>query len=780
MENTTEQKRSILDTLPYILILLITFLVPLFVIPALTVPFAKVFVASMGTLVALLLWSVGRLREGMVALPRSIAVLGLLLLPLPFFLSAIFTASPYQSFFGAGFEMGTVVNITILTVLALLITAVVHTKSRMFNFYVIFIGSFFLVSLLQLIRLFSGGDTLSFGVFTNAAMNFVGKWNDLGIFFGIWAILAMAAIDFKIDGKAIRVLSWAALVISLFFLAVVHFLALWIVLALVAIVIAVYTMSIARSQKEGEATQPFFKTPPVAAVAVVVVSILFLIAGNSINDSLARRFNIVQIEVRPNWQSTIAVMKHSLNKNLLLGSGPNTFQKQWVEAKPADVNTSLFWNTDFDSGVGLIPTLFVTTGLLGALFWLFFFGSFIYAGARAIIAPIKDQWMRFFTVSSFLIALYLWTVSIIYVPGSAIFTLAFIFTGIFIGAVMKEKLITTLAILYSKEPRRNFAAVLVLMFFIIISASSGYLLSEKTVSLLNVSRGLAHLNGDGDLVKAESSLIKAVSTNSHSDDSMRLLAEFYIVKMNNIANNPGSNQETSRQEFQQALSDALNWSQQAVKIDPTDYQNYISLGRVYESVTVLSVEGAYENAKKNYEIARQLNPRSPAVVLVLARLEAARGNYDGANALIADALVLKPNYTDAVFLESQISVTRGDVPAAIASAEKAGILAPNDAVVFFQIGFLKYTNKDYRGAIEALERSVTLRNQYSNARYFLGLSYSKLGRVEEAIAQFEEIEKYNPDNAEVKLILSNLRQGKPPLTGAVEPATRDELPVSEE
>ena len=167
-------------------------------------------------------------------------------------------------------------------------------------------------------------------------------------------------------------------------------------------------------------------------------------------------------------------------------------------------------------------------------------------------------------------------------------------------------------------------------------------------------------------------------------------------------------------------------------------------------------------------------------MLVLARLEAARGNYDGANALIADALVLKPNYTDAVFLESQISVTRGDVPAAIASAEKAGILAPNDAVVFFQIGFLKYTNKDYRGAIEALERSVTLRNQYSNARYFLGLSYSKLGRVEEAIAQFEEIEKYNPDNAEVKLILSNLRQGKPPLTGAVEPATRDELPVSEE
>ena len=57
------------------------------------------------------------------------------------------------------------------------------------------------------------------------------------------------------------------------------------------------------------------------------------------------------------------------------------------------------------------------------------------------------------------------------------------------------------------------------------------------------------------------------------------------------------------------------------------------------------------------------------------------------------------------------------------------MLAPQNVGILFQLGFLKYLNKDYSGSIDALARATTIQPNYSNAKYFLGLSYSKVGRL---------------------------------------------------
>src|SRR3989338_8177488 len=67
-------------------------------------------------------------------------------------------------------------------------------------------------------------------------------------------------------------------------------------------------------------------------------------------------------------------MKNTLGgKKLIVGSGPNQFVGEWLMSKPSAVNQTIFWNTDFNYGVGLIPTFIVTTGLLGIIAWLIFF-----------------------------------------------------------------------------------------------------------------------------------------------------------------------------------------------------------------------------------------------------------------------------------------------------------------------------------------------------------------------------------------------------------------------
>jgi len=70
-----------------------------------------------------------------------------------------------------------------------------------------------------------------------------------------------------------------------------------------------------------------------------------------------------------------------------------------------------------------------------------------------------------------------------------------------------------------------------------------------------------------------------------------------------------------------------------------------------------------------------------------------------------------------------------------------------------------------------------LDKNYSNARYFLGLIYDKEENKEKAIEQFTKIAELNPDNEEVKKILTNLREGKSALEGiAVNQAPIEEKP----
>ena len=49
------------------------------------------------------------------------------------------------------------------------------------------------------------------------------------------------------------------------------------------------------------------------------------------------------------------------------------------------LNSTVFWNTDFSSGIGFIPTSFVTTGIVGALAWIAFLVLLIVFGFRMLI-----------------------------------------------------------------------------------------------------------------------------------------------------------------------------------------------------------------------------------------------------------------------------------------------------------------------------------------------------------------------------------------------------------
>jgi tetratricopeptide (TPR) repeat protein len=268
-------------------------------------------------------------------------------------------------------------------------------------------------------------------------------------------------------------------------------------------------------------------------------------------------------------------------------------------------------------------------------------------------------------------------------------------------------------------------------------------------------------------------------------DTLRISVDAGALRLEELALTevtPETNSALQAQ-FTALAQETVSLAQQLMVISDFDYRSHLSLARVYELLAALNVEGALESSRAAYEAAQARNPTNPAISLALARLEASHNNLTEAETHITEALTLKPNYTDAMLFVVQLNVAQNDLSSAINAALSATQSAPGVAPIWFQLGLLLYANGDTTNAIPALEQAIILVPDYANAKYFLGLSYSAVGRTEEAVRQFEDLQRTNPENSEIQIILGNLRLGQQPFEGVTPPPTppeeRAEAPVSE-
>ncbi|MFA6095310.1 MAG: tetratricopeptide repeat protein, partial [Candidatus Paceibacterota bacterium] len=375
---------------------------------------------------------------------------------------------------------------------------------------------------------------------------------------------------------------------------------------------------------------------------------------------------------------------------------------------------------------------------------------------------------------------YLWIFSVIYVPSAALWIVTVGVTALFVAAMREDGIIGTNSASIASRPALSFISVLLTILALIGTLSFSYFVSVKVLANVYFQKGVVAINATGDLDKGEADITRAISL-SESPLYYRFLSEVYLARLNQLFADQKISQSDAQAKFQSLLGTAIQSSQRAVALDGTDYQNHMSLGRVFESVVPLDITGAYDNAKAAYGEALARNPRSPEIELVLARLEVAHKDNAAARTHIDKAIAEKSDYADAIFLLSQIEIADGNITKAIESVESVAVLSPNDSGIFFQLGLLYYNERDYARSTTALERAISLNPQYANAKYFLGLSYYQTGDKEGALAQFQDLAKTNPDNEEVKAVLANLEAGKSPFANQPDsrPERRSSLPVQD-
>jgi tetratricopeptide (TPR) repeat protein len=781
-----------------IILSVFVFLLPVFFMPVSGVNLyvAKITLLATGLVAIFAVFLSSVLSTGIVEMPKVKYLIPMGLFAVITLVSSAFSGAISTSIVGSTFDLGTAGSILMLVFALFMTLFSVKSIGTVGKVISAFIYSAIALSVYTIFGTF-GSSWLPTALASKMPIFLAGGVTDTAIILGAAVILSLCALNMTEISKRMKILFYLLIAFSVLFIGAANFMPVVIILAIVSLVFFVYILSWSVGKKghfendplEQGLQESFSKTEnayqehkiSLSSLIVLIAFVVLLLGGTGIGGYLSKVMKVQTIEIRPNFQTTMNLTIDAWKQNFALGIGPNRFAEFWSLHKPVEINQTQFWNSDFFSGSGFIPTVAITTGLLGLLSLLAFIAMYLLTGVKAIFAQANASRSRYLATSSFLVSIYFWIMLFLYTPSISVLALAFIFTGLFTATLVPQGIIGLWKVNIFSNPKTNFLSVLSIVVLLIMSVAGGYFVWERAVATVVFEKGVAQYQQDGNIALVKESTTKAI-TMVPSDIYWRGLTEISLLDLGQVlgsVTNQNQVTDTVKAQAQTLIANSVESAKKAVAVDGGNFQNWFALGKVYEVLASNGIQGSLDSARSAYNEAARLSPSNPSVPLALARLDALAGKVDEARVNINRAIELKSNYTDAYFTLAQLEVAANNIPAAAKSVEAATVIDPTNSGLFFQLGLLRYNQKDFAGAAGALERAVTLMPNYANAKYFLGLSYYQLDRKAEAIKQFEEIKATNADNQEVNTILTTMKDGKPLFPTAAKTTDKTKPPVKE-
>ncbi len=770
---STVPSRSSLDTWSIRALVGTLILAAIVAIPSASIPFlaTKTSLLAAGTIITLALFILARLGRGNVVLPPFTLVGALWLPVVAYALSATFSGVSFtRALWGTALEPDTLGFMLVIATLGTL-AALALRRPEQYRFFLKALA--YAVGVIVLIEVV----ILVVGQFAPHIISptyaLIGSFGDLATVLGLGVIGALITIRFLDLSERLKrwiIMGGAG---ALLVLMVANSSLVWTLLALVALGLFVESVMRRRPSDadvdlddttvidESPSTEGTGNHSIVLPLAVLAVSLFFLIGG-TLSGALANALNVNVINVRPSLQSTISVGQQVYKTSPVFGSGPGTFGVEWLKHRDPILNSTVFWNVDFTSGIGFMPTSFVTTGIVGVLAWIILLALFIVFGLRMLIrrAP-EDPFVRYVAILSFVAVLYLFSVAIFELPGTVVLALAFVFAGLFASTMRYAARSGQWGIVFSRSPRIGFIVVFSLTLLLLAPIFVAYSLAGRYIAATQLARASTAYSA-GNLEAADSALRSSIAF-APSVAAYQLQAGIANVRLREVVASTTMAGAAAQQAFQAALSSGISAALTATQLNPNDYQNWILLGNMYAQAVPLNVTGAYDSAKTAYEKAATLNPTNPQILYTLAQLNIANKDGKAAQANLKQAIVLKQDYTDAIFLLSQLEVQDGNVKGALASALAAAYFTPNNPNILFQVGILSAASGDLAGAVAALSAAVNANPQFANARYFLSAVYAKRGNMADALKEMQAIAALSSENAQAVVSqLAALEAGKSP------------------
>jgi len=189
----------------------------------------------------------------------------------------------------------------------------------------------------------------------------------------------------------------------------------------------------------------------------------------------------------------------------------------------------------------------------------------------------------------------------------------------------------------------------------------------------------------------------------------------------------------------------------AIQLDPGYARAYgalaVTLTQGYRHQwTDLSFEEARERSLQLAKKAIELNSANPQVFWSLGFVHLFRKEFEAAETAAKQAVTLSPNYADGYGLLAFISNWRGKATEAEAYIEKAIALNPYHTFDYpWNLGLSYYTQGRYLEAIQALQDALQRNETVVHPRLYLAASYVRLGRLEDAMWEIDQLRIQRPD-----------------------------------
>lgn len=779
-------ERWLLSAAQYVL-LVAAVLVPIWFWPQaqLSLGFTKSFEMMVGVAVATIIFSLFVLRIGVVRIVAPLVLIPLWGMALVSFASALLSGDRFDALLGDTMQIGTAGFIAVLALTTTGAALILDSKSAVMRFLLSFSILAFVLQAWHVVRLLVGPEFLSFGVFGTNTVSLLGSFNDMALFSGLIIILSIVALlQLPIRGLALGFVG-VNIALGIFLLAVINFFLVWLVIGFFTLLVFLYTLTRDRllGAREGVAVAVLSRPVLVIVGTVCAISAVFVVAGSYLGTTLSTALSVQYIEVRPSFPTTLDIAGAVYRDDgAFLGVGPNRFEDAWRSHKNPVINETLFWNTSFTAGSGYVPTLFVTLGIVGGIICLIFLGALGLVGYRSLVtAGSADPFWYFVATAAFAAAAYIWGMSFLYVPGTALLLIGAFFAGLVLAAYGQLVPAAVRVYSFTDNRARAFVLIAVVMTVITLLIAALFIVSKQYVAHVVYANAVAEAAANPNAEQLDIELQRA--TNLYESDlfiTQRVQLRLGIIRGLLDIQEPSP---ADIERFNAAAVEALALAGQAVTNDTSNPQNHLLLGSVYG---VLSIAGATsttrELASASFARARELDPQNPEYALIEAQLSAREGNLERAREYLNQALTLKRNYVDALYLLSQVEVSQGNTEAALASARAIVTIEPENPARYFQLGALLLGNRDLAGAREAFSVAVAIDTNFANARYLLALIDLEEGNRDAALAQLKVVQATNQDNVQLAALIGQLESGQtvPPPLGITTPVDEPAVSVDSE
>jgi len=778
-----------LDKVIQKLIYVLVFLIPLWFFPATVnaVDFGKQILMVLLVVITLILWLVKILNQGEIQWRSTVINIALGVFIVVYVLATIFSLRPYNSLVGWQTHLsGSLVNILSFVALYFLIVNNIKGLKDTFKLLLLFLVSSGLVGLIGLIQVW-GGFIFPWSFTKTAAFNTVGSMNSFGIFSAAILVLVTAML-FVIKRNELKVFLLLLALLNFLILLSLNYWVLWLVLISGMAVVMIFGLM--KMVKLGEGIT--WVGIPMVFLAIALIFVFF-------RPVLPIRPTL-PTEVGLSYKGGIEIVKQIVKTKPILGTGPENFVINYAQYKPEAINQTVFWNVRFVSGPAQILNIISDLGILGLLSFLAIIVLFIFSAVKHLVKTSEDgdnALKRFLQIGIFG-SLFAMIVGLFLYPQNL--TLMFVFWFLFSiflseSSLMKEKVFNL-----RKSQGILLAASFSFVVVIIVMVGFVYIQGTRFIGELNYKKGIDLVQVEGKIDEGINKLIKATVVNPYEDRTYAILAQLFTLKMSQDVNLAGATAQERANLVQVDAINSINSAVRATTLAPKDASNWLIRAQVYRQVVGI-ISGAGQWAETSFAESAKLEPSNPYILTEWGRLYSGQANLlaqqaqsdKNAKAAMNDflnkalekfskAIEVKADYAPAHFESAVVFDMQGKLNDAIKKMETYRQLLPNDSGTAFQLGVLYYRAQKYNLAKGEFIRAIVLDDNYSNARYFLGLLYDREGDKESAIDQFDRIAQLNPDNDQVKQILSNLKAGLPAL-GSPElgpPEQPSETPIQQQ